>query len=230
MQLPVRKNRFGCAQASALLLICTVAVGLCETPARAGTLEDVRSSGVLQCGVDTEVVGFSVQQKNNSWVGMAADFCRGIALAVIGNQTKVNFNVLKPDERVEALQSGEIDILVSALPIDAEIESRDGLLFTEAFYFHSVADSVTAFAPAVRQGDDQWYLTVRWLRHLLLKNESTACENFDRFAGLEKDWGCNVLQNNGTYAEMLKRNFGASIPNDRNKVIGQGGWLYAPAP
>jgi general L-amino acid transport system substrate-binding protein len=60
-------------------------------PVHAGTLEDVRSSGVFQCGVDDVVPGFSAQKKDGRWSGLSVDFCRSVATAVIGNAAKVNF-------------------------------------------------------------------------------------------------------------------------------------------
>jgi hypothetical protein len=230
MPLPVRKHKSWRKGGAAQLVASAMAMGLYGLSASAGTLEDVRSSGVLQCGVDDGVVGFSARQKDGRWVGISADFCRGLAVAVIGDVAKVNFNLLASDERVEALQSGEIDVLVSSLPISADVESRDGLLFTEPLDFQLEVNGAGAFAPAVRQGDDQWFLTVRWVRHLLLKKESTPCESFDRFSALEKGWACSVLRDTGTYADMIQRNFDAAVANDKNKLLGQGGWLFAPTP
>jgi general L-amino acid transport system substrate-binding protein len=42
---------------------------------------------------------------------MDVDFCRGLAAAVMGDQTKVKFTPLSSKERFPAIQSGDVDIL-----------------------------------------------------------------------------------------------------------------------
>jgi Bacterial extracellular solute-binding proteins, family 3 len=205
-------------------------VGLLCLPVSAGTVEDVRSSGVLQCGVDEVLPGFSAQKKDGVWSGLSVDFCRAMAVAVIGNAAKVNINTVAPAEHVEALQSGEIDVLISTLPVSIETESRDGLLFAEPLYFSSDAGKPVPFAPAVRQGDDQWFLALRWVRNVLLNGDTQNCSDYDRIAGLEKGWACKVLRDVGSYAEIATRNIGAGTLTKPNAKVEQGGLLWAPLP
>lgn len=179
-----------CMRAFIVLILLMV-----TAPANAGTLEDVRSAGVLQCGVDNVVPEFSASQINGIWQGLPVEFCRALAFAVIGNSAKVNFTVLLPEERVEALQSGEVDVLVSALPISAAYESREGLLFSEPLFTN--AKLTEHYAPAVRQGDDAWVVAVKWLRQLLVKGDSNTCATFDDVAYFTKNWGCEVFAKHG---------------------------------
>jgi ABC-type amino acid transport substrate-binding protein len=44
--------------------------------AGAGTLDDVRQHGFVQCGVSQGLMGFSVPDAQNNWTGMDVDFCR----------------------------------------------------------------------------------------------------------------------------------------------------------
>jgi ABC-type amino acid transport substrate-binding protein len=174
--------------------ILSVAVAVCVagSSACAGTLDDVRSSGIVRCGVDNEVEGFSAKHATAEWTGLPVVFCQALALAVIGDKTKVNFTMLTPAERVEALQSGEVDVLVSALPVSMQVESRDGLLFTGPLF----SDASATYAAAVRQGDDQWFVMVRWLRNLMLdlpQPQINSCAAFDAIADLRKNWACDVL-------------------------------------
>jgi Bacterial extracellular solute-binding proteins, family 3 len=229
IQSLVRRNSCQTIDVLKRLTLFAALVGACGLPARAGTLEDVRSSGVLQCGVDEVLPGFSAQRKNEAWSGLSVDFCRGLALAVIGDAAKVNFNSVVQAEQVEALQSGEIDVLVASLFVSIETESRDGLLFVEPLYFSVDGTKTVPHSPAVRQGDDQWFLTVRWLRHVLVHGDAKTCQDYDRFAGLEKGWACNVLRDVGNYSEIVKRNFGAA-PDGANAKVEEGGLLWAPLP
>ena len=79
--------------------------------AQAGTLEDVRAKGHLQCGVSQGRPGFSNPDQSGNWVGLDVDLCRAVAAAVFGNANKVKYSPLSAKERFTALQSGEVDIL-----------------------------------------------------------------------------------------------------------------------
>jgi ABC-type amino acid transport substrate-binding protein len=210
---------------------------LCSAPGLAGTLEDVRSSGVLQCGVDHEVPGFSAAQKDGLWSGLSVDFCRALATVVIGDGQKVNFTVLEPAERFEALQSGEIDVLVAALPINAGLEGENGVLFVDPLYFHPTSSGFAAFSPLVRQSDDQWFLTVKWLRHLWLMLDLATATGREPAVALGPVISAQhfvpesliLLQNmQSGYAASLVRNFGAEAARAPNKAVSQGGWLWVP--
>ncbi|MGL4527093.1 MAG: transporter substrate-binding domain-containing protein, partial [Aestuariivirga sp.] len=77
------------------------------TAAQAGTLDDVKQKGFVQCGVSQGLPGFSNPDSNNNWTGMDVDFCRAVAAAIFNDPTKVKFTPLSAKERFTALQSGE---------------------------------------------------------------------------------------------------------------------------
>jgi general L-amino acid transport system substrate-binding protein len=78
---------------------------------QAGTLDDIRAKGHLQCGVSQGLPGFSNPDQSGNWVGLDVDLCRAVAAAVFGNANKVKYSPLSAKERFTALQSGEVDIL-----------------------------------------------------------------------------------------------------------------------
>jgi len=80
--------------------------------ATAGTLEDVKSAGVVKCGVDGGLPGFSEVVSGGVYKGIDVDGCRAMAASVLGDASKVKYVNLNSKERFSALQSGEIDILV----------------------------------------------------------------------------------------------------------------------
>ena len=82
------------------------------TAASAGTLDDVKSKGFVQCGVSQGLIGFSNPDDKNNWTGLDVDFCRAVAAAVFGDGEKVKFTPLSAKERFTALQSGEISGIV----------------------------------------------------------------------------------------------------------------------
>lgn len=87
------------------------AIGLVAGSAMAGTLEDVKAKGFLQCGVNTGVVGFAAPDANGNWGGFDVDYCRALAAAVLGDPQAVKFTPTTGKTRFTALASGEVDIL-----------------------------------------------------------------------------------------------------------------------
>ena len=72
----------------------------------------VIARGVLNCGVYGAAVAFSETQPDGSTTGFDADYCRALAIAILGDAEAVNFVPLTSAERFTALQSGDIDVLV----------------------------------------------------------------------------------------------------------------------
>ncbi len=79
--------------------------------ASAGTLDDVKAKGFVQCGVTTGLAGFAAPDDQGNWSGLDIDVCRAVAAAIFGDATKVKFTPTTAKERFTALQSGEVDFL-----------------------------------------------------------------------------------------------------------------------
>lgn len=75
------------------------------------TREEVIKRGYLQCGVSTEVPGFSSVDAKGHWSGFDVDFCRAVAVATLGDASKVDFLPLAAGEAYTALLSGKVDLL-----------------------------------------------------------------------------------------------------------------------
>ncbi|SLN49890.1 amino acid ABC transporter substrate-binding protein [Oceanibacterium hippocampi] len=84
---------------------------LMSTAAFAGTLDDVKAKGFVQCGVTTGLAGFAAPNDKGQWEGFDVDFCRAMAAAIFGDPEKVKYTPTTAKERFTALQSGEIDVL-----------------------------------------------------------------------------------------------------------------------
>ena len=87
------------------------ASGLAAGAAAAGTLDDVKARGTLNCGVNTGLVGFAAPDANGEWQGFDVAVCRAVAAAVLGDPNDVEFVSLTGKTRFTALASGEIDML-----------------------------------------------------------------------------------------------------------------------
>jgi general L-amino acid transport system substrate-binding protein len=110
-------------------------------------------------------------------------------------------------------------------------------------------------APAVRQGDDQWFNIVKWTHFAMLNAEelgvsSTTLDealrsekpdvkrlvgtegNYGEQLGLTKDWVVRIVRLVGNYGEVFERNVGTqsklAIPRGINNLWTNGGIQYAP--
>ncbi len=95
---------------SVFLGALTVA-GLAAGVANAGTLDDVKARGTLNCGVTTGLVGFAAPNASGEWEGFDVGVCRAVAAAVLGDPMAVEFVPTTGKTRFTALASGEIDLL-----------------------------------------------------------------------------------------------------------------------
>lgn len=106
------------------------------TAAHAGdVLDGIRARDELRCGVSEGIAGFSEQDKTGRWVGLDADFCRAVAVAVLGDAGKASFVPLKSSTRFPALQAGRIDLLVRNTTWTLEREASFGVQFPAILYF-----------------------------------------------------------------------------------------------
>jgi general L-amino acid transport system substrate-binding protein len=97
---------------SIALAACAVtALTLTPQAAKAGTLEDVKARGVLNCIVNTGLPGFSATDKSGRWVGFDADMCRSLAAAVLGDGEKVKYIPATGKTRFTLLNSKEGDVI-----------------------------------------------------------------------------------------------------------------------
>ncbi|MDK1376670.1 MULTISPECIES: amino acid ABC transporter substrate-binding protein [unclassified Sinorhizobium] len=112
-------------------------------------------------------------------------------------------------------------------------------------------------APAVRQGDDQWFDIVSWTHYAMIQAEEfgitqanveemkkSTNPDVQRFLGVEADskigtdlgltneWAVNIIKAVGNYGEVFDRNIGAGSPlkieRGLNALWNKGGIQYAP--
>ena len=85
--------------------------GLSASAAAAGTLDDVKARGKLNCGVTTGLVGFAAPNADGRWEGFDVAVCRAVAVATLGDENAVEFVPTTGKTRFTALATGEIDML-----------------------------------------------------------------------------------------------------------------------
>jgi general L-amino acid transport system substrate-binding protein len=77
------------------------------------TLQQVEKRGRLQCGVSPIAPGFSYLDDTGHRRGFDIDFCRALAAAILGDDTKLDLVPLDTNVRYEALRAGRIDVLIA---------------------------------------------------------------------------------------------------------------------
>ena len=96
---------------TSVVLCALTAATLAAGAAAAGTVDDVKARGKLNCGVTTGLVGFAAPNAEGEWEGFDVAVCRAVAAAVLGDASAVEFVPTTGKTRFTALASGEIDML-----------------------------------------------------------------------------------------------------------------------
>ena len=125
-----------CSKFAVAASVCFVA-GFVAATARAQTktLDVVKQRGALSCGVNEGLAGFGQPDDKGNWTGFNIDYCKAIAVAVLGDANKVKYVATTAKERFTALQSGEIDVLIRNTTWTAARDSSLGLIFTGVNYY-----------------------------------------------------------------------------------------------
>ena len=186
--------------------------------ASAGTLDDVKSKGFIQCGVSQGLIGFSNPDDKNNWTGLDVDFCRAVAGAVFGDGQKVKFTPLSAKERFTALQSGEIDILSRNTTWTMGRDTSLGLVFAGVTYYDGqgfmvkkslgVDSSLKLDGASVctQTGTTTELNLADYFRANNMKYEVVAFEKADEVIAAYDSGRCDVFttDQSGLYAERLK--------------------------
>jgi general L-amino acid transport system substrate-binding protein len=114
-----------------------VALALGGMPkAEAGpTVDNIRSKGVVSCGMTVTSNGFGAPDPTGKFVGFNVDVCKAIAAAIIGQGEKIKSVPLSAQARFTAIQSGEVDILLSNATWTLAREGALGLLFAPTYFY-----------------------------------------------------------------------------------------------
>jgi general L-amino acid transport system substrate-binding protein len=156
------------------------------------------------------------------------------------------------DQARNAFFSGRCD----ALTDDRSSLASDRTLAPNPDDYMFLPDTISKepLAPAVRQGDDQWFTIVRWTINALITAEELGItkDNVDdrlkngtpemqyllgkdpqasRGIGLSPDWAYKIIKQVGNYAEIYEAGVGEKsalhIPRGLNSLWTAGGLLYA---
>jgi general L-amino acid transport system substrate-binding protein len=202
------------------LLSCVFGLGLAltATGAVAGTLDDVKTKGFIQCGVSQGLPGFSNPDSQNNWTGMDVDFCRAVASAIFNDPTKVKYTPLSAKERFTALQSGEVDILSRNTTWTMSRDTSLGLKFAGVMYYDgqgfmvkkslgvNSALNLNGASVCTNTGTTTELNLADFFKANNMQYQVVAIENADETLKAYDEGRCDVFttDQSGLYAERLK--------------------------
>ncbi|MFA9559682.1 amino acid ABC transporter substrate-binding protein [Evansella sp. AB-rgal1] len=104
--------------------------------------ELVKSRGNIVAGVNSDLPGFGYVTSDGSYAGFDVDFAKAIAAAVFGDAEAVEYRPLSAQERLTAVQTGEVDVLIRNT---TNTLSRDamGLNFAPTIFYDGQGIMVT---------------------------------------------------------------------------------------
>jgi len=112
-----------------------VQIEVAQAPGFGETLAVVQERGNLICGVNGQLPGFSFLDSEGNYSGFDADFCRALAAAIFGDESKVEFRNTTTQERFTVLQTGEIDVLMRNTTWTLVRDTELGLNFTATTFY-----------------------------------------------------------------------------------------------
>lgn len=123
----------GLAAAATCLVFCSAVMAqVKEGP----TLAAVKKRGAVNCGVFGVVPGFSLPDSRGVMRGIDADECRAVAAAVLGNPDAVKWVLLTAQQRLPALQAGEVDVVFANLGWTLLREAQSGVAYASIYYYN----------------------------------------------------------------------------------------------
>lgn len=188
--------------------------------AQAGaTLDGVQARGVLACGVNTGVAGFSQPDSQGTWRGLDTDICRAIAAAVLGDATKVRFVPLSGQQRFPALQSGEVDVLVRQTTATMGRDTTLGLRSVAINFYDGQgflvrrdaniarAADLRGATVCVQQGSTTEGNLADWARAARIRIEPVLFERIDQVAIAFASGRCDALTTDVSQIAAVRSSF-----------------------
>jgi general L-amino acid transport system substrate-binding protein len=117
------------AAAAVILLACA------GQASAQNTLATVKQRGHLICGGHIGAPGFSQPDSKGDYTGFDSDLCRAVAAAIFGDAKAIRFRPLTSQQRLTALQTGEIDVLIRTTTWTMGRDVGSGLNITNTTFY-----------------------------------------------------------------------------------------------
>lgn len=97
-------------------------------------VDKIKQRGRVRCGTNTQLKCYAYV-KDHEWTGIDTDFCRAIALAILGDSNKIDMRNVEDSEVSKALESGKVDVMLSGIPYAAKYDIKGKLIPSGLLYY-----------------------------------------------------------------------------------------------
>lgn len=122
-----------------VILVLSLALAGCSsstsTEESKSRLDVIKERGELIAGVNSQLPGFGYVDSNGDYKGMDVDISKAIAAAVFGDASKIEYRPLSAEERLTAVQTGEVDVLVRNTTHTTTRDVQVGLAFSPITFY-----------------------------------------------------------------------------------------------
>ena len=160
----------------------------------ASRLDTVKKRGKLICGVNAALPGFGFLDSAGKYSGFDVDFCKAVAVAVLGDASKVDYVSLTAAARFTAIQSGEVDVVFRNTTMTSTRDGEVGVDFGPINFYDGQGVMVKSDSPAKR---------------IIDLDGATICTN----------QGTTTEQNINDYGRLKKKQFKVVTYADFDKVM-----------
>lgn len=123
-------------RSATLALACIAFFGTSVATAQSPTLDAITKRGELLCsGATANSPGFAVVDAKGEWSGLDVDICRALAVAILGNASKMKLVPVSFVQRFPALQGSTIDVIVKNTAWNLTRNTELGLMFSQPYLF-----------------------------------------------------------------------------------------------
>lgn len=123
-------------RAAALAVACAGLFGGGTASAQSPTIDAIIKRGELLCsGAVVNSPGFAVVDAKGVWTGLDVDICRALAVAILGDDTKMKLVPVNFVQRFPALQGNTIDVIVKNTAWNLTRNTELGLMFSQPYLF-----------------------------------------------------------------------------------------------
>jgi general L-amino acid transport system substrate-binding protein len=121
------KSAFGFLMFASIMLIAPMSW--------AGTLDSVKDTGAVSCGVIENGRGLTEQDASGHWHGFFVDYCRALAAAALGDAQRIIIKPLSTHLRFEALKLRDIDVLMANTTVTLSRNVSMAVDFPAVYYY-----------------------------------------------------------------------------------------------
>lgn len=135
------------------IALLTLSLTSLMSAAQADKLDTVKKRGKLVCGVNDKLPGFGFLDSNGKYSGFDVDFCKGVAAAIFGDASKVQYVPLTAAVRFTAVQSGEVDVVFRNTTYTSSRDGEVGMDFGPVTFYDGQGVMVKKDAPVKKITD-----------------------------------------------------------------------------